>query len=304
MKKKYILTIPFWLIMLLSYHLHGQGCSDAGFCTLSSFKPVKQANAKSFSSQLKAGISYGRADNSIAVIGSYLEYNRQIRNSIGISAKITSLGQSGNNISVFNLSDIYFTADYKTGKQTQLSGGVKIPFANGNNTRNKLPLPLDYQSSLGTFDIIAGLKHTVKSFQLTAAIQQPVVQNKNRFVADEFPEGTLFRNFQSTNRFKRSGDILARVDYFFSATSKIKISPGLLAIYHLKNDRFTNTAGVEKEITGSQGLTLNANLYFDFMVSNKSSIQLSFGSPFITRDVRPDGLTWSFVSGIEYKISF
>lgn len=291
-------------MILLPTDSNAQGCSDAGFCTLSSFSPGKLNDRKSFSNELKLGFTYGKADNYISVFGTYLEYSRKVKNSFGVTAKVTSLGQKGNNVSVFNLSDIYITADYKTGKQTQLSSGIKIPFTTGNKTRNSLPLPLDYQSSLGTFDIIVGIKYTIKSFQLSAALQQPVSQNNNRFIATDYPSGSPLKGFQTTNKFKRSGDVLARLSYFLMISEKVKLSPGLLAIYHLKNDQFTDEAVQEKEIIGSRGLTLNGNLYLDFRVNQKSGLQLSFGSPFITRDARPDGLTRSFVTAIEYKFSF
>ena len=70
------------------------------------------------------------------------------------------------------------------------------------------------------------------------------------------------------------------------------------------NDKFTDVDDVEKEIKGSNGLTLNANLYLNYMINKRNSLELSFGSPLVVRDRRPDGLTRSFVANLEYKISF
>ena len=58
------------------------------------------------------------------------------------------------------------------------------------------------------------------------------------------------------------------------------------------------------EIEGSQGLTLNWNLYLDYELNNDQALQLNVGSPFIVRDTRPDGLTRSFVASLEYRIKF
>jgi hypothetical protein len=59
-----------------------------------------------------------------------------------------------------------------------------------------------------------------------------------------------------------------------------------------------------KEIEGSQGLTLNGNLYIDCTLDEKSSLQLNAGIPFLFREARPDGLTRSFIATLEYKIKF
>ena len=44
--------------------------------------------------------------------------------------------------------------------------------------------------------------------------------------------------------------------------------------------------------------------YLDYEINSKNIIQLNLGMPFIVRDIRPDGLTRSFIANIEYKIKF
>ena len=72
----------------------------------------------------------------------------------------------------------------------------------------------------------------------------------------------------------------------------------------MTNDKYTDELNVEKEILGSQGLTLNGNIYFDYEVDSKNALQLNLGAPFIVRDSRPDGLTRSFIANLEYRIKF
>nr|NQU90430.1 hypothetical protein [Bacteroidota bacterium] len=83
---------------------------------------------------------------------------------------------------------------------------------------------------------------------------------------------------------------------------RIRITPSLLPIYHLANDKFTDADGIEKEIANSHGLTLNGNVYFDYNLNGKSGLQISVGAPFFAREARPDGLTRSFVLNLEYRI--
>jgi hypothetical protein len=296
-----IITI---LLLSLNYSIKGQGCSDAGFCTLNSFKPMDSETGLEAINQFKIGASYGDADHSIFIIENYLEYDRRMNEKLGLGLKIKSMVQNGNDISAFGLSDIYLNASYKLTQNAELTVGTKIPLSNADKKKDDLPLPMDYQSSLGTFDLILGFGYAIKNLQLIAAIQQPLSQNKNEFIAESYPVDSKISTFQSTNKFKRSGDILLRVSYLFKLGEKLKLTPSILPIYHLTNDKYTDTSGEENEISGSQGLTLNGNIYLDFKINDKNAIQLSSGVPFVTRDSRPDGLTRSFVLNFEYKYIF
>ncbi len=298
----------FKLILLLTgfaaNYTYGQGCSDAGFCTINSFKPNGTDSTEAVNNQFKVGAFVGKGDNSVSVYGGYLEYNRQLSEKFGIDAKVTTLGQNGNGISVFGLSDVFLNANYKASEKIKLTLGAKIPLSKANRTNNNLPLPMDYQATLGTLDLIFGIGYEIKKFQLIAAMQQPLTQNDNQFIANAYPENSTLRTFQSTNKFQRGGDVLLRVSYPLNLNSKFKLTPSVLPIYHLKNDKYTDAFNVEKEINGSQGLTLNGNVYLDYEVSSKSVIQLNVGMPFIVREARPDGLTRSFIVNLECRIKF
>jgi hypothetical protein len=175
---------------------------------------------------------------------------------------------------------------------------------NGNSKKDNLSLPMDYQSSLGTLDLVIGVGYEIKKIQLVVALQQPLTQNSNEFIAEMSPLNSKLREFQTTYKFQRSGDVLVRVSYPFQIGSKFKITPSILPIYHLENDRFTDNLGVEGKINGSQGLTLNGTVYFDYEISSNSILQLNFGKPFVVREARPEGLTRSFIVNLEYRIKF
>ena len=300
---KYIF-IALTLSTLSVSYTFGQGCSDAGFCTINSFKPNSTDSTKLVNNQLKVGAFFGKADNSISVYGSYLEYNRQLNNKFGLDAKLTTLAQNGNGISTFGLSDIFVNANYKVSERFKFTLGTKIPLSDANKTYNNLPLPMDYQASLGTLDLIFGIGYEIKKIQFVAAIQQPLTQNGNQFIATNYPINSELRIFQSTNKFERSGDVLLRVSYPINITSKLKLTPSILPIYHLTNDKYTDEFNVKKEIKGSQGLTLNGNAYIDYEINSKNIIQFNVGMPFIVREARPDGLTRSFIANLEYSIKF
>ena len=81
-------------------------------------------------------------------------------------------------------------------------------------------------------------------------------------------------------------------------------SAGLLFIYHLANDSYTDVLGNRVTSKGSQGLTLNLNFSSIVPVSKKMDLIFIFAAPIKTRDARPDGLTREFIvmAGLKYNI--
>lgn len=312
-----LLQIKLLLVTLMMFYYNnsaGQGCSDAGFCTINSFKPNNNDSNVVLLNQVKVGLFVGDADFDILAYGSYIEYNRLINNQWSYDLKITSIGQSGNKISVYNVSDAFLNLNYKTSKKINLTIGAKLPFSKANKPippnrttpQSTSSLPMDYQASLGTIDLILGIAFQIKKLQLATAIQQPITQNKNTFAPNTsstigFSELNQFTN---TNQFKRSGDVLLRISYPFIIKNKLTFTPSLLPIYHLANDKYTDFQNIQREIKGSKGLTLNGNLYVDYELNSKNIIQLNIARPFIVRAIRPDGLTRSLLVNFEYKHQF
>lgn len=299
-------SLSLLLFISSSQIVKGQGCSDAGFCTINSFKPsVIDSIGTNKANQVILGISIGKAAHSVSILSTNLSYNRLLSKKIVVDAKLSFISQNGNNIRSTGLSDLYLNTIYSISNETKLTVGTKIPLKDGNMKNNAgSALPMDYQPSLGTWDIILGIGHEYKKMKFVLALQQPLSQNKNQFLAENFPPNSLMRQFQSTNKYTRSGDILLRVSYPFSLNKKMTISPSVLPVYHLKDDNFTDINGMKKSISGSQGLTLNGNIYFDYVINRTSSIDLNFGMPLISRQSRPDGLTRKYICTLEYKVDF
>ena len=296
--------IALFTLFLMTKNAYGQGCSDAGFCTIDAFKPQIADSSNIKINQLKFGGYYGVADQSISVFGNHIEFNRRLSHKLGLDLKLTTLLQSGNGISSFGLSDVFLNFKYRVGKKTNLILGAKIPLNDASKTHNNLPLPMDYQASLGTFDLILGMGYEIKKIQWVVAIQQPLTQNNNQFIADLYPLNSKLRSFQSTQKFVRSGDLLLRVSYPISINTKLLFTPSILPIFHLGNDKFTTSKGLEKIIEGSSGMTFNTNLYFDYDFNDTNTIQLNIGFTSKVRSSRPDGTTRSFIINLEYKLKF
>lgn len=302
--EKYILIVVTVLLTHFTFDVYGQGCSDAGFCTINSIKPENSDKADKLYNTIKLGIAYGKADNNISILSNYISYNMAMNDKMSLDLKITSIKQSGNQISAFGLSDAFITSSYKVSDNSKIIAGIKLPFNNANKRLNSVPLPMDYQSSLGTTDLILGAGYTYHKIQFVTALQMPLSQNKNLFLPQNFDQNSALSTFTSTLNFKRSSDILIRVAYPIVLKPKLTFTPGILPIWHLKNDKYTNLIGEMLDIKGSSGITFNTNLFLDYKISDKSSLQINTGMPLLVRKVRPDGLTRSFIATLEYSYSF
>ncbi len=276
----------------MTSQLRAQGCSDAGFCTLYNLKPIgEDSRSETRLNSIKSGASYGKGDHGVGAWGGYLEFDRVFGHDINVNAKLTFASQSGTATTLTGVSDLFLSVNHQWIGDANVTVALKIPMNNADKTLNGKSLPMDYQTSLGTIDLIIGAGYKLGEISIQAAIQQPRSKNKNTFLASDYPAGSEFTEFQSTNKFVRKGDVLLRVSRGFSLNDQWRITPGILPIYHLADDEFTDAGGIGVEIAGSRVLTLNGNVFIEYMIDPANAVELNFGAPFITRDARPDGLT-------------
>lgn len=289
--------------------LLSQGCSDAGFCSLGILKTDNRITAKKYS--LAVGASYGAGEQSTSTFNPYLEYAVRFNNRLTGQVKITSAYASGFLGSTFNVGDIFgfinYAAKITNGNRLSLLSGIKVPLSHSNDkNEDGKPLPLDYQSGIGTFDLIEGINYIVKEkWEINAGVQIPVIQkNKNSFFPDEYTDPRI-SDFAATNNFRRKSDALLRLGYYFQLKeSTITLKPNILAIYHLGEDSYENRLGMREKIKGSDGLTMNAGIIATKRFNNDNDLELIVASPFIVREVRPDGLTRSLVVNAQYRFRF
>jgi hypothetical protein len=303
------LSILLFLLTSLSTFLYGQGCSDAGFCSLGVLKNnTTRSNVKN---SVILGANYGAGEQGTSTFNPYIGYNIKGNEHFSYQLKATAAYASGSLGSNFNMGDVFgfvnYTPNPVANRRLSFLGGIKIPLseANDKNEEGK-PLPMAYQSSLGTFDFIGGLNYIINNqWEVNGGLQIPVIQkNKNSFFPDEYSDSTI-NNFPPTNLFKRKSDVLFRIGYYFHLKeSSITIKPNILGIYHLGEDSYQNKVGERENISGSAGLTLNLGLIASKRFKNKDEMEFIVAAPAVVRDVRPDGLTRSLVINVQYSINF
>lgn len=297
--------------IVLAGRAFSQGCSDAGVCTLHSIKNNAEGHESrdGKNNDISVGFAYGKGERSTNNYTGYLEYTRSINQRTSLTGKLGYSFINGELANTNGLTDLFLSVnhafDTKAQWQKSFVVGLKLPFDGADIVKNGIHLPMPYQTSLGTTDLVVAINYNRKNFGATLAVQQPLKPiNENKFLPGDYPNEPLTLNYWPTNEFSRKGDIVGRVSNSFKTGERFSIRPSLLGIYHEANDTYLDDAKNRRPIYNSRGLTLNANVFVDYKLKNGKGFELSIGTPFIVRDQRPDGLTRSFVASLEYQFGF
>lgn len=295
--------ITFVIVLGVVMTLRAQGCSDAGICTINKGFTDEE---KMFRNNLDYSAIYSLGEADVQYLSHFLSYTKRFNNHIAFTGKVTLSTADGRFGTRTQFGDAFLVGNYSfnehKGKQWGFLLGLKFPFTASNLKINGYSLPLDYQSSLGTIDLLLGSSFRVMRWDFDAALQIPVINlNKNSYFAAY--SGTT--DFPSTNLFERKPDALLRASYSIGLPkTKFSFKPNLLFIYHLGQDSYENIFGQRETIPGSQGLTVNGNFLGLYRINQQNQVEISIATPFVVRDIRPDGLTRSLVIGLQYRYSF
>lgn len=304
--KKAFFAIGFTLVNV--GYLFSQGCSDAGFCSIGGMKNYR-AGQEVNKNKLSILLANGIGDESVYVFTPAIEYEHGFYGGWAFQTKFTANYASGNLGSVVGPGDIFITGiknlELQHNWKAAFTLGVKLPLSNSNGKKDGLSLPMQYQSSLGTVDIIGGITFSNNRWAFSAGWQQPVTgTNGNQFLPVYWGSNINAYKYQPSNDFNRKSDVLLKATYDI-VQSKWLIKAGLLAIYHVGNDTYINGNISNRPIAlkGSAGLTLNAigGIWYR---SKNVTLGIVAGAPFVVRDIRPDGLTRSFVASPEISFNF
>jgi hypothetical protein len=305
-----IILFLVFVFFVPSANILAQGCSDAGFCTLGNIKPHGADSSTLKKQNLTLLLSNGIGDEGVYVFTPGIQYDIRFSKYWALQAKLTANYASGNLGTAFGLGDGFVSGIYSpktSGKwATSFILGGKFPLNLGDIKNGNKPLPMQYQSSLGTIDVIAGITLSNNKWTFATAIQQPLTgTNGNTFLPIYWGTAEAAK-YAPTNDFNRKADVLLRANYDVKSTKKWKVNAGLLGIYHLGKDTYIdgNVSNQPIALQGSEGLTLNGTLSSWYNASSKFSLGFTAGVPFVVRNIRPDGLTRSFVVSPEIIFHF
>ncbi|MDX2302560.1 MAG: hypothetical protein NW226_07145 [Microscillaceae bacterium] len=303
----------FLIILLLPASIYGQGCSDAGFCSMGAMKPDQQ-----FSKKLKVRLRsieisqyVGRTKFEAYVYATNLDINVGLNEKTTLQFKVPYMyttGSEGWHLDGVGDISLSLTRNLINRENFQLNAtlGAKIPTNSSNELFNGLPLPMYYQTSLGTYDLILGLSLITRKWLFAFGYQEPLNANENQFTHSawaDHPRAEDAQIYPQSPLLRRSSDIMFRVERNFRF-SRFSFNIGLLPIYRFKNDRVTFPNEEEIRTTGSNGLALSLLFGAAYRFSVKSQVKLLFGDRLFERQYNPDGLSREQVFSAGYVFSF
>lgn len=306
----------FFLLIIstgLIYNAQSQGCSDAGFCTTGSIKPSIKKD--SIRNSLGFTFSYAKGERGTTILTPQFEPQFKVSDKSMVQVKIPFTFIKGDIASNNGIGDVILSYNYRIDSVLKnplmVTLGTRIATGTSSLKNDNIPMPMPYQLSLGTTDLIVGTRMNFKKgFSLSVALQQPIVnRNQNGFDSAAFKsliknKGLkVEENYFISSYIERKGDVLLRIDKIFSF-KKTTITVGLLPIYHLGNDKARINKATTVTIENSKGLTLNANAGIYYKLNEKLELSAVSAAPLIVRQSRPDGLTRSFIflTGLRYNL--
>ena len=187
------------------------------------------------------------------------------------------------------------------------SDGSKVPGS------ENLVLPMYYQVSLGSWDVIVGASLINEKWLFAAGYQNALTANNNTFKWGDWDP--IYQNgdaveyvhaYDRATKLKRGSDIMLRVERNFRF-ARYSFNIGLLPIYRITPDQIIDSPTGEGEyidVAGTTGLALSAlgGIGYNFNINN--AIKFTYGQKLMQRDVNPDGLTRHNVMIVAYLFRF
>lgn len=327
------IALFFLLIIAAHFQARAQGCSDAGVCSAG---PIGQlqlwqdstADIIDYRHFARSGFSYAIGEQGTTIMQTNMEISLGIGLRLALQAKVPYIWTSGDLGENHGIGDAIVTSSYAFVKERDRNlaamFGVRLPTGSTTATAATLldgemrpmiawplSLPMPYQTGLGTTDLLMGVNARRGRWTIALAYQH-VINNAN---TNRFTHGYWFNDERAVKYFEsffleRKDDAVARVQYAYGC-GRLALQPGLIGIYHVgedtkQNDYMTtaNQPPGRSPVQGSQGLTLNVTLDLRYKLTEQWAIEAVFGAPVVTREVRPDGLTRSLVTGFGLRYRF
>jgi hypothetical protein len=308
------------ILLTVSLNAYSQGCSDAGFCTMGAMKPDQPFNKKIEFKLRSMEVSFYRASTTLTPIiyVATADMNFSINRKTSFQVKLPYQAVQGRLAKTSGMGDISLCLTknlYSNEKfDVNLSFGGKIPSNNSDKkTDDGNNLPMYYQTSLGTYDLIGGVSLISRNWLFATGIQVPLNKNNNQFLWSQWdknhpgPPDTLelayIREYPNARELKRGIDVMIRVERNFRL-SRFNFSLGVLPIYRVTHDQITLLDGSVIKPKGAIGLAMSGIVTAGYSFNVRSGIKLLVGRKFTQRDYNPDGLTRHLVSTLSYVYRF
>jgi len=292
------------LFILANFSAFSQGCSDAGACSVGALD-LKSDDSPQLT--LEYSQSIGLADKESLVFGSELGISQTLLPKTQIEVRIPYLITVGNLGSTSGVGDLLLTLTkgiYTTEKSSfSLVVGGRLNTNDANKKLDGDPLPMVYQSSLGTNDLILGLAWQSEKWSISAGWQHSFGNNLNEYLHPDSVELPKRKQYYESAYLDRGDDLMIRIQRTVKLNEENTIRFGFLPIYRMQEDQIKRN-GVYEKLPGSSGITYNVFFNWDRKLSKSSVFNLSLGVPVHAREYRADGLTRTVIVSAGIRMRF
>lgn len=303
-----------------SHFSQAQGCSDAGFCTMGAMRP-NQAYNKRLKLKLRS-VEYnfyrGTTTTSPVIFAHTFEFNASLGNKIALQAKVPYMYISGNLGENQGIGDVSISATRNIINRSEWSVngtlGGKIPTnksnasaSNNHSLNQSVNLPMYYQTSLGSYDLVGGLSWINDKWLLATGIQMALTENQNVFQWGDwagYGDQKYIQRHDVGRNLHRGTDIMFRAERNFRFTN-FDFSLGILPIYRLTKDEvYIPNLDQRIKLEGTTGLALSELSSFGYSFDINHGVRFIFGLKITDRKINPDGLTRNDVLSVSYIYRF
>ncbi|MEM9896178.1 MAG: hypothetical protein AAF789_07385 [Bacteroidota bacterium] len=298
---------------LLSGTVFSQGCSDAGFCTMGAMKPDQNFNRQLNLKLRTISFQYyrGKSTASVVVDSWTMEAVIGLNDLSSVQIKVPyqmTEGRLGSNQGIGDISLSYTRSLKRTLKyEINATIGGKIPTNNSQaKSEGGLTLPMYYQTSLGSYDIVSGISFLTSKWLVAFGYQKALTRTENDFTFGEwvrFPDKAYLASYDVGIGHRRGDDIMLRVERNFRFVNS-SFNVGLLPIYRITPDSGILRARGDGASLQTTGLALSALSGFTYFFDTRNNIKLVYGRKITARLANPDGLTRNWVFNFIYEFRF
>lgn len=308
----------FTALFIISSRLYSQGCSDAGFCTMGAMKPDQNYNKQINFKLRSVEFNYYHGKTLLTPIVTVLtaDMSFAVTERYSVQVKVPYQMVHGDLGQTQGMGDLSLSATrslpLKNGYNLGLTLGGKIPSGKSNKEADGKfssgDLPMYYQTSLGTYDLVAGASALNDKWLFATGIQVPVIhQNENDFrwgQWKEYPDQDYVNKYPLSNDLKRGTDVMLRAERNFRHIN-YNFGLGVLAIYRVsKDERYNFNTNERFKIDGTTGMALNVLGNFGYNLNINNSFKIIMGLKLKDREINPDGLTRKHVISASYVYRF
>lgn len=306
------LILSILCLVIIIEQGYAQGCSDAGFCTMGAMRPNQHFSSKKAirlrSVEVLQYVGFTKFKD--VILSTLVDVNFSIGRHGSAQVKLPFTSVSGSLANTYGLSDISYSYTHalveKQNYQLLATIGGKIPTNNASKqSADGRPLPMYYQTSLGTYDLVAGASFIARNWLFAAGYQQALTEADSKFRWSEWNTSTQKAEalaYPPSWKLRRGSDVMARVERNFRST-KWNAYLGLLAIYRITKDEISkgnenNRIAVAK--TTGPAITALSGVGYKF--SAATAIKGMFGQKITNRETNPDGLSREWVATLSVEI--